>query len=119
MKLDIHNIYSIPKTDSQPDVEATPDPASGARAHHIDTQQDAFDERANPNKPSLQFGPIWVREAQRVAAFPSSPINRNDASPTSPAVGPKAMKEILCQPPTQEMHRDSLRHAFLSLSSSF
>jgi hypothetical protein len=112
-------IISIPKTTSQPDAEATPDLVPGARAQSTDAQHDVFDEPANLTKPSLQFGPIWVREAQRVAASPPSPIDPNEDSPTSPAVGPKAMKEILCQPPTQELHRDSLRHAFLSLSSSF
>jgi len=68
--------------------------------------------------PGLQFGPIWVREAQRTAA--SSPTSPTDEKvPQSSPIGTAPLKEIFCQPPTPEMHRDSLRHAFLSLSSSF
>jgi hypothetical protein len=68
--------------------------------------------------PRLQFGPIWVREAQRTAA--SSPTSPTDPKvPQSSPIGTAPLKEIFCQPPTPEMHRDSLRHAFLSLFSSF
>ena len=68
--------------------------------------------------PGLQFGPIWVREAQRAAASsPASPADQN--APQSSPIGTAPLKEIFCQPPTPEMDRDSLRHAFLSLSSSF
>jgi hypothetical protein len=68
--------------------------------------------------PGLRFGPIWVREAQRTAASsPTSPTNQK--APQSSPIGTAPLKEIFCQPPTPEMHRDSLRHAFLSLSSSF
>jgi len=68
--------------------------------------------------PGLQFGPIWVREAQRTAASaPTSPTD--EKVPQSSPIGTAPLKEIFCQAPTPEMHRDSLRHAFLSLSSSF
>lgn len=67
---------------------------------------------------SLKFGPIWLREAQRTAASPpTSPISQD--VPQSLPTATAAIKQILCQPPTPEMHRDTLRNAFLSLSSSF
>jgi hypothetical protein len=75
-------------------------------------------QTASLPSPGLQFGPIWVREAQRTAA--SSPTSPTDQKvPKSSPIGTAPLKEIFCQPPTPEMHRDSLRHAFLSLSSSF
>lgn len=78
-----------------------------------------------PCSPPLLFGPIWVREAQRVSATaqtsPAQPIEAQ-AQPDQPTSGigfTPTLKDIFCQPPTDEVHRDSLRHAFLSLSSSF
>lgn len=117
MKLNIRT-----NTQANPQPEAVPTPGRTTGPHLVVDQHETLDEtttRPNHSKPELKFGPIWVREAQRIAASSSSPIDQEDKSPTSPAAGPGALKEILCQPPTQELHRDSLRHAFLSLSSSF
>jgi len=114
------NIQTNTQASSQPQAVPTPDQTTGP--HPVVDQHETLDENtARPihSKPELKFGPIWLREAQRIAASASSPIDQEDKSPTSPAASPGALKEILCQPPTQELHRDSLRHAFLSLSSSF
>lgn len=117
MKLDIQNNT---QANSQP--QAIPTPSRTTGPHLVVEQHETLDEtttRPNHSKPELKFGPIWVREAQRIAESPQAPVGDTDKSATSPAAGPGALQEILCQPPTQELHRDSLRHAFLSLSSSF
>ena len=95
----------------------TCDPAEDTRSISPDSSP-IQPQTAPLSNPGLQFGPIWLREAQQAAAScPTSPADQN--APQSSPTGTAALKEIFCQPPTPEMHRDSLRHAFLSLSSGF
>ena len=98
--------------------DAIPDDAVGITNSSPNSTDQAT--AASLPSPSLQFGPIWVREAQRAAALPNtSQVKEEVTQPSTVGNGAGAIKEILCQPPTPEKHLDSLRHAFLSLPSSF
>jgi hypothetical protein len=111
-----------------PTIEApeTTDEHTQAGPDHLQSVNDThFCPSSAPCSPPLLFGPIWVREAQRVSAAaqtsPAQPIEAQAQAdqPTSGIGFTPTLKDIFCQPPTDEVHRDSLRHAFLSLSSSF
>jgi hypothetical protein len=104
----------------------------GSHVNDQPNQALSADSSAPPTLPTtsspLLFGPIWVREAQRIGSVnptphtaaigPAEQTSPDAESPTSPVA---ALKDIFCQPPTEEVHRipfDMLFSPYL-LGSSF